>query len=227
MLSGITKQVIMHPNTLRFMQRIGENYEYDETSMISRANLLKTICKYVRDKNLIYPQNKKIFYLDKTLQDLYQNGDEVGSFFTMLKCIDYLFDPTGSKQPKKSGVVPPLSLAFSKIRMKIEFYEKINKKIHGNLNDLLEQKESLLGDQSIDYDDLERSEIKKVIAHFDKMKDDFHELLVMANIVSEDIESCKKSVVCRMLYDRIVGLKVLNQTTLSRDIVRKIVTDYL
>ena len=227
MSSGFTKQIKIHPNTLRFMQAIGKGDEYDETSTISRPILLKIIYGYIRDKNLQCPQVKKIFYMDAALRDLYQNGDEVGSFMTTMKCIDYLFDPTGTKQPKKSGAEIPPSLAFCKIKEKIDLYQKINESIYHNLNDILKKKEYLLDDKSIDYDDLERSEIKKVIGRFDDIKYRFLQLSIMTTDVHKDIESCKTSVVCRMLRNRVVGLKVLNQTTLSSDIVRKIVTEYL
>ena len=98
---------------------------------------------------------------------------------------------------KKSGVKLLPSLAFCKIGKKFELYEKINEDIYDNLEDLL-------GDKSIDYDDVKRLEIKKIIRRFGEMKDRFCTVLAMANTVFEDIESCKKSVVCRMLHDRVV-----------------------
>lgn len=64
MSSGITKQIQIHPNTLRFMKEIGKGDEYNETSTISRATLLKIICEHIKNKNIQCPQNKKIFYMD-------------------------------------------------------------------------------------------------------------------------------------------------------------------
>jgi len=49
----------------------------------------------------------------------------------------------------------------------------------------------------------------------------------MMTDVYRDIGSCKRTLVCRMLHDRVVCLKVLGQTTLPNDIIRKIVGEYL
>jgi len=170
MSGDFTKQIQIHPNTLRFMKEIGKGEGYDETSTISRATLLKIICEHIKNKNIQCPQNKKIFYMDTPLKNLYQNGDEVGSF---IKCMGYLFDPTGSMEPKKSVVKFPGTLAFNKIKQKIGFLEEINRHIRENFNDILEYKKHLLDDKSIDYDDLKRFEIKETITHFNDVEYEF------------------------------------------------------
>lgn len=227
MSSGITKQIQIHPNTLRFMKEIGKGDEYNETSTISRATLLKIICEHIKNKNIQCPQNKKIFYMDAPLKNLYQNCDEVGSFMTTIKCMGYLFDSTGSMEPKKSGVKFPGTLAFNKIKQKIVFLEEIHRHIRENFNDILEYKKHLLDDKSIDYDDLKRFEIKETITHFNDVEYEFISLIDMMTDVYRDIVSCKRTLVCRMLHDRVVCLKVLGQTTHPNDIIRKIVGEYL
>ena len=53
----------------------------DNTSLVSRIDVVRKISKYIRDKKLQDPENRKLFNLDVNLQNLFE-VKEVDKKFT-------------------------------------------------------------------------------------------------------------------------------------------------